>query len=121
DGDTVDETPITLVFFGNSEECTPTSVSQFARICSLPTHKSTIAVSQFRRYRNWLKWRNKFIKGFTEYDDSYYMVADKQFYHCYSRYGFCPACGILRCSPVWCICGHKELSNGWTSNNKLLD
>jgi len=22
---------------------------------------------------------------------------------------------------VWCICGHKELSNGWTSNNKKLD
>jgi hypothetical protein len=22
---------------------------------------------------------------------------------------------------VWCICGHKELSNVWTSNNKKLD
>ena len=22
---------------------------------------------------------------------------------------------------MWCICGHKELSNGWTSNNKQLD
>src|SRR5207244_6326454 len=31
------------------------------------------------------------------------------------------ACGILRCSPVWCICDHKELSQGWTSNNKKLD
>src|SRR5207244_6527359 len=30
-------------------------------------------------------------------------------------------CGILRCSPVWCICGHKEVSDGWTSNNKQLD
>src|SRR5205823_14486918 len=49
------------------------------------------------------------------------MVADKRFYYCYSRYGFCTACGILRCSPVWCICGHKELSDGWTSNNKQLD
>ena len=28
---------------------------------------------------------------------------------------------ILRCSPVWCICGNKQLSNGWTSNNKQLD
>ena len=27
----------------------------------------------------------------------------------------------MRCSPVWCICGHKELSDGWTSNNKQLD
>src|SRR6185503_10870494 len=25
------------------------------------------------------------------------------------------------CSPVWCICGHKQLSDGWTSNNKQLD
>src|SRR5207248_1767436 len=43
------------------------------------------------------------------------------FYDCYSRYGFCSACGILRCSPVWCICGYRELSDGWTSNNKQLD
>src|SRR6185312_2811098 len=45
----------------------------------------------------------------------------ERFYHCYSRHGFCPVCGILRCSPVWCICGYKQLSNGWTSNNKQLD
>src|SRR5439155_24022503 len=31
------------------------------------------------------------------------------------------ACGLLRCSPVWCICGHKRLCDGWTSNNKQLD
>ena len=49
------------------------------------------------------------------------MVADKLFYHCYSRYGFCSTCGILRCSPVWCICGYKQLSDGWTSNNHQLD
>ena len=49
------------------------------------------------------------------------MVADTDFYHCYSRYGFCSKCGILRCSPVWCICGYKELSDDWTSNNKQLD
>src|SRR4051794_37628740 len=49
------------------------------------------------------------------------MVAKRRFYHCYSRYGFCTVCGILRCSPVWCICGHKELSDKWTSNNKQLD
>jgi hypothetical protein len=24
-------------------------------------------------------------------------------------------------SSVWCICGHKELSDMWTSNNKKLD
>ena len=49
------------------------------------------------------------------------MVVDERFYDCYSRYGFCSACGILRCSPVWCICRHKQLSDGWTSNNKQLD
>ena len=49
------------------------------------------------------------------------MVAKRRFHNCYSLYGFCSACGILRCSPVWCICGHKELSQGWTSNNKKLD
>src|SRR6185312_12191201 len=39
----------------------------------------------------------------------------------YTLYGFCSECGLLRCSPVWCICGHKELSDKWTSNNKKLD
>src|SRR5438067_10637119 len=57
---------------------------------------------------------------FTKYNNNYYMVASRRFYHCYSRYGFCTTCGILRCSPVWCICGHKELSDGWTSNNTQL-
>src|SRR6185437_9747282 len=78
-------------------------------------------VSRFRRYKKWLNERNKLIKGFTKYDDNYYMVANELFYHCYSRYGFCSACGILRCSPVWCVCGYKQLSDGWTSNNKQLD
>jgi len=56
-----------------------------------------------------------------KYDDKYYMVAGKLFYHCYSQYEFCSACGILRCSPVWCLYGHKQLSDEWTSNNKQLD
>jgi hypothetical protein len=53
--------------------------------------------------------------------DEYYLVAEKHFLDLYSRYGFCSACGILRCSPVWCICGRKELSDAWTSSNKKLD
>src|SRR6185369_11806246 len=110
-----------LLLLGSSEECTPTLVSEFARVYSLPTHKYKNNVSQFRRYNKWLKKRNSSIKGFTKYDDNYYMVADKRFYQCYSRYGFCTTCGILRSSPVWCICGYKELSDGWTSNNKRLD
>ena len=113
---------ITLLCLGNNEQCTQTLVSEFARIYSLPTtHKYNNDVNQFIRYNRWLSYRNYLIKGFTKYDNNYYMVADKRFYHCYSRYGFCTACGILRCSPVWCICGHKQLSDGWTSNNKQLD
>jgi len=110
-----------LLLLGSSKECTPTLVSEFARIYSLPTHKYMNDVNQFRRYKIWLYYRNILIKGFTKYEDSYYMVADKRFSQCYSRYGFCSKCRILRCSPVWCICGHKQLSDGWTSNNKQLD
>src|SRR6185369_1760728 len=111
---------IMLSLLGNSEECTPTLVSEFARIYSLPTHSYNSVDNHFRRYSVWLEHRRKLIHGFTKYNDNYYMVADRKFYDCYSRYGFCTACGILRCSPVWCICGHKELSDGWTSNNKQL-
>ena len=115
-------TTIMLLLLGSSEECTPTLVSEFARIYSLPTtHKYNNDVNQFRRYSTWLSRRNELIKGFTKYNNNYYMVADRKFYHFYSRYGFCTICGILRCSPVWCICDHKKLSDGWTSNNKQLD
>jgi len=110
-----------LICLGNSGECTQTLVSEFARIYSLPTHKYNSVDSQFRRYKKWVDGRNSMIKGFTKYDDKYYMVADRKFYQCYSRYGFCSVCGILRCSPVWCVCGYKQLSDGWTSNNKQLD
>src|SRR6185369_260634 len=100
---------------------TPALVSEFARIYSLPTHKYNNVDNNFRRYFEWLENRNKFINGFTKYEDKFYMVADKLFYHCYSRYGFCTTCGTLRSSPVWCIYGHKQVSDGWTSNNKQLD
>ena len=109
------------LLLGSSEECTPELVSEFARIYSLPTHKYNNVDNNFRRYSEWLEYRNKLINGFTKYEDKFYMVADKLFYHCYSRYGFCTACGTLRSSPVWCICGHKQVSDGWTSNNKQLD
>src|SRR6185369_8825889 len=112
---------LSLLGSRNSKECTSTLVSEFARIYSLPTHKYKSVDSHFRRYSKWLECRNKLINGFTEYEDNYYMVADKCFYHCYSCYGFCTACGILRCSPVWCICSHKQLYDRWTSNNKQLD
>ena len=110
-----------LLSLGNNEICTPTLVNEFARIYSLPTHKYNNNNDNFRRYSVWLYHRNNLIDGFTKYGSNYYMVTDRKFYSCYSRYGFCTACGILRCSPVWCICGHKQLSDGWTSNNKRLD
>ena len=109
-----------LLCLGNDEICTPTLLSEFARIYSLPTHKYNNDVNQFRRHSVWLKNRNRLIKGFTEYENKYYMVAHIDFYHYHSLYGFCTACGILRCSPVWCICGHKQLSDGWTSNSMSL-
>src|SRR6185312_9604088 len=102
---------VMLLCLGNSEECTPT----LARVYSLPTHKYKNDDNNFRRYSYWLYYRNKPIRVFTENDDRYYMVAHRRFYDFYSLYGFCSACGILRCSPVWCICGHKQLSNGWAT------
>ena len=119
--ETLDERRMMSLLLGSSETCTPTYVSEFARKYSLPTHEYKNNDNNFRRYSVWLEDRNKLIIGFTVYDGNYYMIADIDFYHCYSRYGFCAACGILRCSPVWCICGHKQLSDGWTSNNKKLD
>jgi len=104
--------------------CTPAFMSEFARKYSLPTRPQKEKQSnddQFRRYPDWLYIRNSMIKGFTEYEDNYYLVADRGFHHYYSGYGFCSACRMLRCSPVWCICGHKELSDGWTSGNERLD
>ena len=99
-------TKIMLILLGSDE--TPTLVSEFAKIYSLRTSKDKNNVSQYRRYSKWLCCRNKLIEGFTKHNGNYYMVADRRFYHCYSRYGFCTACGILRCSPVWCICGHNN-------------
>jgi hypothetical protein len=112
-----------LLLLGNDNECTPAFVDEFARQYSLPTHKynNPPNLMEFRRYRKWLTLRNKMIKGFTKYDDNYYLVAERPLLYCYFRYGFCSACGILRCSPVWCICGYKELSDTWTSNNERLD
>ena len=46
---TDDEMPITLVFLGNSGECTQTLVSEFARIYSLP-HKHDSNSDNFKRY-----------------------------------------------------------------------
>jgi hypothetical protein len=117
-----EELSVILLLLENNK-CTPTFVKEFARIYSLPTHKYINLPNsmEFRRYKTWLDNRNRTIKCFTKYDDNYCLVADKRFLYYYSQYGFCSACGILRCSPVWCICGHKELSDMWTSSDKKLD
>ena len=74
------EASIILLCIGNNEQCTQTLVSEFARIYSLPTHKYNNDVNHFRRYKKWLNERNRYIEGFTKYDDNYYMVADRKFY-----------------------------------------
>src|SRR6185437_11603116 len=81
DNDQVKETTITLILLGSNEECTPTLVSEFARIYSLPTHKHKNNDNNFKRYSKWLYRRNEWIIGFTSYNNNYYMVADKDFYH----------------------------------------
>src|SRR6185369_15914564 len=54
---------VMLLLLGSSEECTTERVGEFARIYSLPTPKDNIVVNQFRRYYQWLRWRNGLIKG----------------------------------------------------------
>src|SRR5437868_4283491 len=71
----IKEMTIMLLLLGSNETCTPTIVSEFARIYSLPTNKYDNDDSQFRRYSKWLKERNEWIKGFTRHEDNYYMVA----------------------------------------------
>jgi len=105
----VKETLIILLCIGSNEECSPLLVRESARIYSLLTEEYNYDISQFKRYSKWLLDRNKLIQGFTEYENNYYMVAHIDFNYCYSRYGFCTVCGILRCSSVWCICGHNQL------------
>jgi len=105
-------------------KCTQEFIHEFSRIYSLPTYKykNAYKFDQFERYPEWLTCRNNMIIGFTCDDkNNYFLIAKKPFHYCYSRYGFCSACGILRCSPVWCICGHKELAYGWTSYKKNVD
>src|SRR6185436_13283418 len=51
-----------LILLGNTEECTPALVSEFARIYSLPTHEYKNDDNKFRRYSRWLESRNELIK-----------------------------------------------------------
>src|SRR6185312_12931233 len=90
---------------------------------SLPTHKYNNVGNNFRRYSSWLESRNKLIQGFTKSIDKYYMawLLIESFTIVILDMDFFTECGILRCSSVWCICGHKQLSDRWASNNKQLD
>src|SRR6185312_8698488 len=82
-----------LLLLGSNEDCTPAFMNEFARKYSLPTCVDVNPPHQFRRYSKWLLKRNMMIQGFTEYEDNYYMVANKHFHHCYSLYRFCSGCG----------------------------
>ena len=61
---TFNETLITLISLGNSEECTPTLVSEFARIYSLPTNKHNNDVNQFERHSDMAYGAQQTNKGF---------------------------------------------------------
>jgi hypothetical protein len=80
---------VLLVLLGNNNKCTPAFVNEFARIYSLPTPKYENPHNriEFRRYGTWLHNRNnKLIKGFTEYNNDNYLVADGRFHYCYYLY-----------------------------------
>jgi len=112
--------PVTLMLLETNDKCTNEFIQEIARIYSLSTSRHENC-DQFKRYPVWLENRNEWTIGFTNFEGNYYMVVCKSFVQYYVQYGFCSACGILRCSFVWCICGHKELINSWTSNNEMLD
>jgi len=112
-----------LLFLGKAYNCTDRLIDDIARVYSLPTCRyiNPARIEQFRRYPMWLVRRNNLILGFTEGDGNCFLVVDKRFYYYYFLYGFCSQCRVLRCSPVWCICGYKELSRCWTSDDSKLD
>jgi len=114
---------VMILSLGPIDVCSPEFIHKITTIYSLPTHKyiNPSNINLFRRFSIWLEKRNKLIAGFTKNNDNYYLVTSRQFQYYYSICGFCSVCGVLRCSPMWCICGYKELSKGWTSNNKKLD
>ena len=110
-----------LLLLGSAEKCTTEYISELARVHLILTRRNytwKTIISHFRRFSIFLNFD---IEGFTKYYGNYYLVADQRTYDFYCLYGFCPACGLLRCSPVWCICGHKEVFDGWTSKNRKLD
>ena len=93
---------VEMLRVGTVDECTQEFIHKFARIHSLPTRKynNPLNMNQFRRFSTWLKSRNEVIEGFTSDNNNYYVVTKRRFHNFYSLYGFCSACGILRCSPV---------------------
>src|SRR5438128_11694364 len=91
---------VEMLLLRTVDECTQEFIHEFARTYSLPTHKynSQPNMNQFRRYSTWLESHNEMIEGFTSDSNNYYVVAKLNFHDYYSLYGFCSACGILRCS-----------------------
>ena len=114
---------IVLIFLGNSDKTLTDLLEELSAKYSVPVdpHINAPEINDFKRYYRLLSHREGLIIGFTKSEDGYFLVAKRNFYHYYSLYGFCSMCGRLRCSPVWCICGRKELSTEWTSGNEKLD
>ena len=116
----LDSMKVTLMLFETNDKCTDEFIQEIDRIYSLSTGRHGNC-DHFKRFPMLLELRNRFIHGFTNFEGNYYMVVCESFSHTYVQCGFCSECGILRCSPVWCICGHKELINACPSNNETID
>src|SRR5438128_4715642 len=116
---------VVLIPIGTPEEMTQEFEENFIKTYTLSTRVSRKGALQNLRYLNkyyqLIDKRHQMIRGFTERGGKNYMVANWIFHYYYLLYGFCSKCGQLRCTPVWCTCGQKQLSYGWTSNNKQLD
>ena len=54
-----------LLPLGNNKKCTPTFVSEFAKVYSLPTSDYKIYNDDFKRYPTWLENRNNLCDAFV--------------------------------------------------------
>jgi hypothetical protein len=101
------------------DECTPEFVNEFARIHSLPTMIHSM-VRTSRDIPNGFGNEIKRYMVFTKYNHNHYLVAEKSFVYFYSRYGFCPACGILRCGVFVAIKNYAIHGPATTENSTTL-
>jgi len=120
---TDDAKRVVLIPLGATEKITQEFNESFIRTYSfdITWRKALQSLRHLNKYYQFIDKRHRMICGFTEMRGRTYLVANWIFHYYYLLYGFCSECGLLRCTPVWCICGHKQLSNDWTSSNAQLD